>query len=306
MSSSAAWSMSRLGGKTRLIALLGSPVSHSKSPQMQNGVFEALGLDFAYLAFDVGLERVGDAVSALRTLGVRGANVTMPLKRAICSHLDHLSESAQMAGAVNVIVNDEGVLTGHITDGVGYAMSLADAGVELRGKAMTIVGNGGASTAVAVEAARQGARDITFFNRRDGFFDSGASIVQLLNDRLGCHARLWDLADADRLRDSMACSDIFVNATPVGMEGSLDQSVVPEPGFFHLGLTVTDLIYVPEETALLKMARAAGCKVVSGLGMQLFQAVDAFRLWTGQTMPVELARQHLLGTASIPTCRYTR
>jgi len=298
MTTPAALRRTRLSGKTKLIALLGSPVSHSKSPQMQNGVFEALGLDFAYLAFDVGLERVGDAVSALRTLGVCGANVTMPLKRAICGHLDKLSESAEMAGAVNVIVNDNGVLTGHITDGVGYAMSLADAGVDLAGKSMTIVGIGGASTAVAIEAARQGVRYITFFNKRDGFFDGGARTVQLLKDRLGCHARLWDLADLDRLRDSMACSDIFVNGTPVGMEGSLDQSVVPDPNWFHPRLTVTDLIYVPEETKLLKTARSAGCKAVSGLGMQLFQAVDAFRLWTGQPMPVELARQHLLGTAS--------
>ncbi|CAM5184025.1 shikimate dehydrogenase (NADP(+)) OS=Castellaniella defragrans OX=75697 GN=HNR28_000940 PE=4 SV=1 [Castellaniella defragrans] len=127
----------RITGKTRLIALLGSPVSHSQSPAMQNGVFKALGLDFAYLAFDVPLRDIKRAVDALRVLKVRGANVTMPLKHDICRLMDALSPAAEMAGAVNTIVNDNGVLTGHITDGVGYMMSLADAGIECSGKTMT-------------------------------------------------------------------------------------------------------------------------------------------------------------------------
>jgi shikimate dehydrogenase len=286
---------SRITGKTKLIALLGSPVSHSKSPGMQNGVFEALGLDFAYLAFDVGLDRVEEAVTSLRVLGIHGANVTMPLKRAICGFLDRLSPAAEMAGAVNTIVNENGVLTGHITDGVGYMMSLQDAGVEFVGKSMTIVGAGGASTAVAIQAAMQGVKDITFFNARDPFFESGEATARMLRTRLGCEARLCDLADASLLKQSMARSEIFVNGTPVGMEGTLDQSVVPDASYFHRGLTVTDLIYVPEQTTLLKMAQAAGCRTVSGLGMQLFQGVEAFRLWTGQAMPVDLARRFLLG-----------
>lgn len=285
----------RISGKTRLIALLGSPVSHSKSPGMQNGVFEALGLDFAYLAFDVPLGKEKAAVDALRTLNIHGANVTMPLKRAICDHLDKLSPAAEMAAAVNTIVNEDGVLTGHITDGVGYMMSLEDAGVEYAGKTMTIVGAGGASTAVAIQAAMQGVRDITLFNVRDEFFASGEATAQMLRTRLGCEARLCDLSDAGLLKAAMAHSDIFVNGTPIGMEGSLDQSVVPDASYFHPALTVTDLIYVPEQTALLKAAQAAGCKTVSGLGMQLFQGVEAFRLWTGRAMPVELGRKLLFG-----------
>lgn len=293
MSTSNSATRSRITGKTRLIALLGSPVSHSKSPGMQNGVFEALGLDFAYLAFDVGLGKAEQAAASLRVLGVHGANVTMPLKREICGFLDQLSPAAQMAGAVNTIVNDNGVLTGHITDGVGYMMSLQDAGVEFVGKAMTIVGVGGASTAVAIQAALQGVKDITLFNARDAFFENGEAIARMLQTRLGCEARLCDLADRDLLRDTMARSDIFVNGTPVGMEATLSQSVVPDASYLHRGLTVTDLIYVPEETTLLQMARAAGCRTVSGLGMQLFQGAEAFRLWTGQAMPVDLARRFL-------------
>lgn len=280
----------RISGKTQLIALLGSPVSHSKSPGMQNGCFEALGLDLAYLAFDVPIEKVEQAVNALRVLNVRGANVTMPLKRVICGFLDKLSPAAKLAGAVNTIVNDNGVLTGHITDGVGYTLSLADAGIDISGKMMTIAGIGGASTAVAIQAAMQGVTDITLFNQRDEFFDNGYAIVDMLQTKLNCEARLYDLADLDQLRVSMEHSHIFVNGTPVGMEGSVDQSVIPDSSYFHEGLTVTDLIYVPEQTTLLKMAQAAGCNTVSGLGMQLFQGVEAFRLWTGRSMPLDLAR----------------
>lgn len=286
---------SRLTGKTQLIALLGSPVSHSKSPGMQNGVFEALGLDLAYLAFDVTLDKVADAVKGIRALNIRGANVTMPLKRVICEHLDKLSPAAEMAGAVNTIVNDGGVLTGHITDGVGYMMSLDDAGVAYAGKKMTLVGMGGASTAVAIQAAMQGVRVIEAFNARDEFFASGQTTAAMIQNRLGCQVSLFDLADKSLLKTSMSSSDIFINGTPIGMETTLDQSVVPDERYFHPALTVTDLIYVPQETTLLKMASAAGCKTVSGLGMQLFQGVEAFRLWTGRDMPVDLARSILFG-----------
>lgn len=286
---------SSITGKTKLISLLGSPVSHSKSPSMQNGVFEALGLDFLYVAFDVGLNDVEAAVKGLRVMNFRGSNVTMPLKKEICKYLDKLTPAAEMAGAVNVIVNNDGVLTGHITDGEGYMMSLADAGVEYVGKKMTIVGAGGASTAVAIQAAMDGVRAISIFNHKDEFYTNGEKTVAGLRDRFGCDAHMFDLADMNKLRDEMATSDIFINGTPVGMEETLDQAVIPDASYFHPKLIVTDLIYVPVETKLLKMAKAAGNKTVSGLGMQLFQGVSAFKMWTGHDMPIDIAREILFG-----------
>lgn len=283
--------MSRISGKTRLVALFGSPVAHSRSPALQNGAFEALGLDYAYLAFDVGPAQLADAVQALRTLNARGANVTMPLKQAICAHLDRLSPAAELAGAVNTVVNDDGVLTGHVTDGEGYMRSLAEAGVEYAGRSMVIVGAGGASTAVAIEAAMQGVKSIALFNRRDEFYDRAESKVAVLRERFGCDARMFDLADTAALRERIAASDILVNGTPIGMEASLGQSVIPDASWFHPHLTVTDLIYVPEETRLLEMAKAAGCRTVGGLGMQRHQGARSFALWTGVEMPMELARR---------------
>lgn len=285
-------------GKTRLISLLGSPVSHSRSPSMQNGAFAALGLDFVYLAFDVGLDGVEDAIKGLRAMKFRGANVTMPLKRAVCQYLDKLTPAAEMAGAVNVIVNDDGVLTGHISDGEGYMMSLDDAGVPYVGKKMTLIGAGGASTAVAIQAAIDGVRAVSIFNHRDEFFASGEKTVANLRERLGCDARMFDLADTAKLRSEIASSDILINGTPIGMEATADQSVIPDASYFHPGLVVTDLIYVPEETKLLKMAKAAGNRTVSGLGMQLFQGVPAFKMWTGHDMPIDIARAILFGKPS--------
>ena len=289
--------MTCITGKTRLVALLGSPVSHSRSPRMQNACFQAAGVDLVYLAFDVQLDRLQQAVQALRLLDVRGANVTMPLKREICRYLDRLSPSAQLAGAVNTILNEDGVLTGHITDGEGYLMSLADEGVDYVGKAITIVGAGGAGTAVAIEASATGVRSICLFNAKDAFYDRGEATVAMLRSRFGCDAAMFDLADREALRLAMSASDIFVNGTPVGMEATDAQSVITDTSFFHPGLVVSDLIYVPAETRLLEMARSVGCRTVGGLGMQLFQGVRAFQLWTGKDMPLDVARAALFGAS---------
>lgn len=283
-----------INGRTRLVALLGSPVGHSKSPALQNAAFEALGLDYAYLAFDVGLEDSAAAVAALRTLGVRGANVTMPLKKAVCPHLDALSDTARLAGAVNTIVNDDGVLTGHITDGTGYLRSLEDAGVTWAGTKMTIAGTGGAATAVAIEAAMSGVRAISFFNVRDAFFEAGERTAAMLRQEFGCDARIFDLRDLHALRREMHDSAIFANGTPIGMEHAGDQSPVPDAAFFHPGLVVSDMIYVPQRTTLLRMAESAGCRTVSGLGMQMHQGALSFKLWTGHQMPMDVARSMVM------------
>ena len=277
-------------GRTQLVALLGSPVAHSSSPALQNAAFEALDLDYAYLAFDVGIDDAAAAVAALRTLGLRGANVTMPLKKAVCPHLDALSETARLAGAVNTIVNDDGVLTGHITDGAGYLRSLDDAGVALAGTKMTMAGTGGAATAVAIEAARSGVRAISFFNVRDAFFEAGERTAAMLRQQFGCDARIFDLRDTQALRREMHDSAIFANGTPIGMEHAGDESPVPDAGFFHPQLVVSDMIYVPARTQLLRMAQGAGCRTVSGLGMQMHQGALSFTLWTGREMPMAVAK----------------
>lgn len=286
-----------ISGKTQTIGLIGSPISHSLSPAMQNAAFAELGLDYAYLAFDVGLEQAEQAVAAIRTLGLRGCNVTSPLKSVVCSYLDALSPAAELAGAVNVIVNDRGYLTGHITDGEGYVLSLREEGVSLTDKKVVIVGAGGAATAVAIQMAMEGARELVLFNRRDDFFSKAQALTKTLSTRFGCRAALFDVDDLRCLRTELAHADLLVNGTTVGMAATQEQSVIPDVSYFHEGLTVSDLIYSPAETRLLSMAKSQGLKTVSGLGMQLYQAVPAFALWTGHALPVDKVRPIIFANA---------
>ena len=287
-------------GTTRLIVLFGSPVAHSKSPAMLNAAFAATGQDFVYVACDVGVEQCAAAIEALRTLNARGANVTMPLKQAATGLVDRLTPIAELAGAVNTIVNDEGWLTGHNTDGEGYFRALTEAGVPFVGSTMTIIGAGGAATAIAVQAAAEGVRGISIFNVRDEFFAAAERVAAGIRERYGCNARVCDLAEAEVLRRAIAATDILVNGTPVGMAPSIDQSVITDANDLHPALVVTDVVYAPVETRLLKQATSRGCRTVNGLGMVVFQAASAFKLWTGEEMPIDVARSAATGR-SAPT-----
>jgi shikimate dehydrogenase len=280
-----------VSGTTRLVFLIGSPIAHSKSPAMHNAAFQATGEDLVYLAFDIGLDRAASVIEAFRALNVRGGNVTMPLKQAAAALVDRLTPVADLAGAVNTIVNDDGVLTGHNTDGEGYLRGLDDAGVQYVGRKFTIVGAGGASAAIAAQAASEGARAIALFNHRDRFFAHAQRLAAVLQDRFGCDVRAHDLADEAALRHEIASSDILVNGTPVGMDPLRGRSIIPDATYFHESLVVTDVIIVPAQTRLLQLARRAGCRTVSGLAMNVFQAARAFKLWTNKDMPIDIARR---------------
>lgn len=143
----------RITGHTELIGLLAYPIRHSSSPAIHNEAFAYLGLDYAYLAFEVDNETLEDAIKGIRALKMAGANLSMPNKTSVIKYLDRLAPAAQLCGAVNTIVNENGVLTGHITDGIGYMSALKDNQIDAIGKKMTIVGSGGAATAIQVQAA---------------------------------------------------------------------------------------------------------------------------------------------------------
>ena len=208
----------RITGHTELIGLIATPIRHSKSPTMHNEAFAKLGLDYAYLAFEVGNEQLEDAVKGFKALGVRGWNVSMPNKTVIGKYLDHLSPAAELCGAVNTVVNDHGVLTGHITDGIGYMRALKDNNIDVIGKKMTIVGAGGAATAIEIQAALDGVKELSVFNRKDEFWERAQQNVKNINEKTNCKATLYDLADTESLRREIADSYLFANATGVGMK----------------------------------------------------------------------------------------
>ena len=277
-------------GHTVLTALLGSPVGHSISPAMHNAAFEALGLDYVYLAFDVGQDGLARAVEGLKVMGVRGFNLTMPDKNLMCQLCDRLSPAAELAGAVNTVLNENGVLTGYITDGTGYMRSVKEAGYDIIGKKMTLLGAGGAATAIFIQAALDGVKEISIFNSRSPRFARAEKILEQLKDYSDCRIRLYDYEDPDRLRREIASSDILVNGTSVGMAPDTEGCVIQDPSVFRPGLIVSDVIYNPRKTRLLQMAEAAGCHTFNGMYMLLYQGAEAFRIWTGQEMPVELIK----------------
>lgn len=275
-------------GHTRLTALLGSPVAHSISPLMHNEAFQLLDLDYTYLCFDVNEETLPAAVDGLKACGIRGFNLTMPNKNKIVELLDELSPAARLIGAVNTVVNDDGHLTGYNTDGVGYMQAVKDAGYDITGKAITIMGAGGAATAICAQAALDGVEKIHIFARETSrFWDRTQKLAENINSTLPCKAVLHENKDTAALAQAISESALLLNATSVGMAPNTEGTIIEDTSLYHPDLIVSDVIYNPRETRFLKEAREAGCRTFNGMYMLLYQGAEAFRLWTGKEMPVK-------------------
>lgn len=283
----------RIDGKTQLIGLIASPVRHTLSPFIHNLSFQKLNINFRYLAFDVGTDQLEDAIKGLRAMKVRGFSVSMPNKIKIIPLLDGVDPSAQLIGAVNTVVNENGKLIGYNTDGSGYMRSLKEEGVGVVGKKMTLLGAGGAGTAIAIQAALDGVREISIFNGDDDFFPVALNTAQIIRNEIKdsrCTINVCRLEDKERLKAEIAASDILVNATGVGMEPK-DQSLIQDSSWLRPQLIVSDVIYNPSKTKLLEQAESVGCKAINGLGMLLWQGAKAFELWTGKELPVEYVKE---------------
>ena len=280
---------SRISGHTKLYALIGSPVGHSGSPAMYNYSFARTGVDAAYLAFDVPLEKVEEGVAAMKTLQVGGFNVTMPDKTAVAGLVDDLSPAAKLIGACNTVtVGEDGRLTGHNTDGIGFVQNLREHGVSVRGKHIVVLGAGGAATAICVQTALDGAAGLEIFNRKDEFYANGERTVEKLAKSVpGCPASIHPLEDSEALAQAVGRCDILVNATKVGMK-PLDGECLIDASLLRKDLIVADTVYNPKETLLIQKAKEAGCTAaIGGIGMLLWQGVAAFRLFTGKDMPAQ-------------------
>ncbi|WP_099224557.1 shikimate dehydrogenase [Listeria costaricensis] len=286
----------RITGHTLLISLLATPIRHSLSPTMHNEAFAKLGLDYAYLAFEVGNDELEDAVKGIRAMGIRGSNVSMPNKQAIIPYLDELSPAAKLAGAVNTVVNKDGKghLVGHVTDGTGAMRSLREEGVEVKGQKVTMTGAGGAGTAIAIQAALDGVKELSIFNRQDECFENAVENARKINEHTDCKATVYDLADQEAFKREIAASSIYIDATGVGMKPLEDESLINDPEIIRPDLVVFDVVYMPKETKLLKFAKEHGAKkAINGLGMMLYQGAEAFELFTGEEMPVDYIKEIL-------------
>lgn len=258
---------------TRVVGVIGDPVAHSRSPAIHNAAFDALGLDWVYVAFPVARGGGAAAVRAVRALGLAGLNVTMPHKADAATACDDLTPVAAALGAVNtVVVDQDGALIGHSTDGPGFLRSLGDEGVDVSGRRCLVVGAGGAARAIAHALGDAGA-GVTVAARRQDQARSAAALV-----RGGTAIPVEDVA--------VEGFDVVVNATPLGMH---DEAPPFDPARLRSGQFVYDTVY-PAETPLLAEARARGARVAGGLGMLVHQGALAFELWTGSAPPLDVMR----------------
>lgn len=275
-------------GHTGLLALLGSPVSHSLSPLMHGEACRLLGLDYVYLCFEVGEETLPEAVRGLKAMHVRGFNLTMPNKTRILSCLDELSPAARLIQAVNTVVNEEGRLIGHNTDGLGFVRALEEHRFTVKDREICLLGAGGAATAIAAQLALSGAGRVHVLFRQESRF--ALRMRELSRELEKETGKALLLEPLESLPSSAAESSLLINATNVGMAPQTEITLVEEK-LLRPDLFVADVIYNPRETRLLREARQAGCRTMNGLGMLLWQGAEAFRLWTGKDMPVQAVRE---------------
>lgn len=277
----------KISGRTRICGLIGDPVEHTMSPVMHNAAFDKLGLDYVYLPFRVKPEVLPRAVSGLRALNVLGFNVTIPHKVAVMPLLDEIDPAAEKIGAVNTVVNDDGVLRGYNTDASGFLRALMESGVEPGGKRIVLLGAGGAARAIAYILTERKAR-LAILNRREEL-DWAEEIAANIKKDFDNEVEVFELVSG-HLKAALEKADILVNATSVGMSPESGASSVPAE-LLCSGLVVVDIVYNPVRTKLLRDAAGAGAVTVEGLDMLVWQGALAFEKWTGREAPFALMKE---------------
>ena len=272
----------KIDGYTRLAAVVANPIKHSISPFIHNSAFEATNTNGVYLAWEVDAAELAETVANIRRYQMYGINLSMPYKEQVIPYLDQLSEEACLIGAVNTVVNREGTLIGYNTDGKGFFKSLPS--FKISRKRMILLGAGGAAKAILAQAILDGVSQISVFVRSSSM-EKTRPYLEKIQNATGFRVDLFALEDRQDLQDSITHADFLVNATSVGMDGT--SQPIPSSIVLPDKLLVADVIYQPFETPFLKWARNQGNQSINGLGMLLYQAAEAFELWTGKEMPTD-------------------
>lgn len=271
---------------TMLLAVIGDPIAHSKSPVMHNAALVALGIEGEYFPIHVSREDLGNAISHMKELGFRGINVTIPHKVDVMAYVDRIDESAARIGAVNTIVNENGILTGYNTDGIGYVRSLKDeTQVDLRGKSIMVLGAGGAARGIVSALAQEEPKTIVIANR------TADKAIQMAEEWKSI-ANICAIT-MDEISSHLPNIDVIINTTSIGMHPHISHTVI-DPAMIPAGIIVSDLIYNPLTTELLKKSQERGCIIHGGLGMFVNQGAYALEYWTGMPAPIETMRTAVL------------
>ena len=269
-------------GSTNIAGLIGHPVEHSFSPPMHNSAFNALNMDWAYVAFDVDPLNLKSAIEGAKSLNIRGLNVTIPHKIEVMRYLDEIDEVAALIGAVNTI--DFRNMKGYNTDGIGAVKAIEEV-TSIKNRNVVVAGAGGASRAISFYIAKYGAESITILNRNVDKALNLANDINLIEDVK---------ADSiSQINNYIGDADILIDTTPVGMHPDVDADAIVSADDMHEDLVVFDAVYNPNETSLIKQAIKANAKPVYGIKMLLYQGAESFKIWTGQNPPVDVMEDAL-------------
>lgn len=269
-----------------LLGVMGDPIIHSKSPVMHNAALKALEIEGNYVPLHIKPEGLESAIQAVRSLGFRGVNVTIPHKVEVMNYLDHIDEGAAKVGAVNTIVNNNGVLTGYNTDGIGYVRSLKEeACPDLMGKRIVVLGAGGAARGIIHALTAEQPGQISVVNRT-------ASKAIELAEEWSSLANIQGLSEAEA-QTAVNSADVLINTTSVGMHPNEGDLPVPSE-WIPEGIVVSDLIYNPLLTEFLHVSARKGCIIHGGLGMFVNQGAYALEYWTGVAAPVAIMKEAVL------------
>lgn len=281
----------KIKGSTNIVGLIGHPVEHSFSPPMHNAAFDKLGMDYAYVAFDVNPQDLQSAIEGAKALNIKGFNVTIPHKIEVMQFLDEIDEIAALIGAVNTIDFED--LKGYNTDGIGAVRAIEEV-TSIKNKNVVVAGAGGASRAISFYFAKYGAESITLLNR------NVEKAQNLANDISA--SDLIDDVKADSvsaISSYLDSTDILVDTTPIGMHPNIDDKPVAVAEDMHEGMVVFDAVYNPNDTVLIKEAIKAGSKPVYGIKMLLYQGAESFKIWTGMDAPVDVMEKALKDTLNL-------
>ena len=273
--------------RSELVGVFGCPIDENPTGVMEEAGFAAKGLDFRYLTIKVNEGDLGAAMQGLRAMHMRGINLTIPHKVEVLKYLDELSEAAEIIGAVNVVVNNDGKLWGENTDGKGFLTSLKDAGVSLQCKTIMILGAGGAARAISVECALAGAGKIIIANRDS---KRGQALVDLLKEKTPAAVEYIPWQGAIAVPQG---THILVNATSVGLFPNINQKPDINYDSITSDMVVTDVIFNDPNSLFLQAAAARGAQTINGLGMLVNQGALNFTLWTGEEAPLEIMTEAL-------------
>jgi len=281
-------------GKTKLLGVVGRPLSHSISPELHNTLSNYLGIDAVYMPLRVDEGNLGDAIKGLKVLDFTGFNVTIPYKNDVIKYVDVISEKASLIGAVNTIKNVNSKFYGYNTDVEGFVNSFKEeAGIGFKNKKVVVIGAGGAARAIALGVAYDGAKKITILNRT---LSKAAQIAEIISNNIYHCKECTQCIESFELNDStngqiLQQADIIINTTSLGMYPNINQMPFTFPMEFSSDQIIYDVIYNPRKTKFMEQAEKKGCKTINGLGMLIYQGIKAYEIWMDRVVPKEIVKK---------------